>query len=87
MQEEILKDKRGMRIGKISTDSRGVSTIYNKINQKLGTIKIEASGKKIAYDRVNKKIAIYDMKNDVTKDSMNRKIGNGNLLLDFYFEK
>ena len=86
MADQILKDKRGIRFGKVSTDARGNATIYDKMNLRLGTIKVDSTGNQAAYDKMNRKLAIYDSKLDVTKDKMGRKIGKGNMLLGFFFQ-
>ncbi|HZK61996.1 MAG TPA: hypothetical protein VFC41_07950 [Anaerovoracaceae bacterium] len=85
MNEQALKDKRGIKYGKILSDTKGNSTIYDKMNSKLGTIKLDSSSHLIAYDKMNRKLATYDMKLDATKDSMGRKLGKGNMLLNFFF--
>lgn len=85
MNEQILKDKRGIRYGKISAESNGNSIIYDKLNNRLGTIKVDSSSHYIAYDKMNRKLATYDIRLDVTKDTMGRKIGKGNMLLNFFF--
>ncbi len=37
MADQVLKDKRGFTIGKISTDSRGIQTIKDPRGFKKGT--------------------------------------------------
>lgn len=86
MNEQVLKDKKGIKYGKISSDSKGNSTIYDKMSIKLGTIKVDSLSHLIAYDKMNRKLATYDPKADVTKDPMGRKLGKGNMLINFYFQ-
>lgn len=38
MDREIIKDKRGLKIGSTVTDLRGNITVYSKLNMKKGTI-------------------------------------------------
>lgn len=86
MTDQYLKDKRGIRYGRVSTDTRGNAIIYDKMNIRLGTIKIDSMGKLTAFDKMSRTIAVYDPKADLTKDKIGRRIGKGNTLLDLFFE-
>lgn len=85
MSEKILRDKRGVRYGKITTDLRGDATIYNEHNVRLGTISADITGKQNAHDSHNVRLATYDPKLNVTKDKLGRTIGKGDLLLSLFF--
>ncbi len=85
MADEYLKDKRGIRYGKISTDMRGNITYYNKTNIKIGTIKTDSLGKQTAYDKSLRPVAVYDPRTDTTKDRMGRRLSKGNTLVDLFF--
>lgn len=85
MADQVLRDKRGVRYGKITTDSRGDSTVYDGRNVKLGKISEDASGKLTAYDSRNVRLATYDPRMNVTKDKLGRTLGKGDLLLSLFF--
>lgn len=85
MSEQILRDKRGVRYGKITTDSRGDSTIYDERNVRLGKISEDSSGKLNAYDARSVRLATYDPRMNVTKDKLGRTLGKGDLLLSVFF--
>ncbi len=86
MSEQILKDKRGVKFGKITTDSRGDSTVYDARNVRLGKISEDASGKLVAHDTRNVALAIYDPRANVTKHKSGHTLGKGNLLISIFFE-
>lgn len=56
-------------------------TLRDKMNRKIGVIKTDSRGVQTIYDAMNRKKGIYDPKTNVTKDTMNRTIGKGNLLV------
>lgn len=85
MANEILKDKRGIKYGKISTDPRGNATIFDKLDRKLGSIKTDAAGNHVAYDKTNNKMAVYDPRNDITKNKIGNRVAKGNVLVDLFF--
>jgi hypothetical protein len=84
MADQVIKDKKNRKIGKIKTDFRGNDMIYDMLNRKLGKIE-NKRGELIAYDAMNRKLGTYDSDSDVTKDANNRKVGKDNLLLTFFF--
>jgi hypothetical protein len=43
-------------------------------------------GNLIAYDKMNRKLAVYDSKQNYTKDTKGRRLGKGNLLLNVFFQ-
>ncbi len=53
MADQILKDRMNRKIGVIKTDSRGVQTIYDKLNRKLGSYDPKTD---VTKDRLNRKI-------------------------------
>jgi len=86
MSEQILKDKRGVKFGKITTDLKGDSTVYDARNVRLGKISEDASGKLVAHDTRNVALATYDPRMNVTKDKSGHTLGKGNLLISMFFE-
>lgn len=86
MAKEILKNKKGLRIGYVSRDSKGNATIYDKHNKRLGVVKIDSSGNQTAYDNTSNRMAVYNLRSNVTKDRIGRTIGRGNVLVNLYFE-
>lgn len=55
--------------------------LRDKMNRKIGVIKTDSRGVQTIYDAMNRKKGIYDPKTNTTKDTMNRTIGKGNLLV------
>ncbi len=53
MADQILRDRMNRKIGVIKTDSRGVQTIYDKLNRKLGSYDPKTD---VTKDRLNRKI-------------------------------
>lgn len=85
MDREIIKDKRGLKIGSTVTDLRGNITVYSKLNMKKGTISPGIGGNLTAYDLRRMKIATYDVRRDETKDKMGKTISKGNVLVNLFF--
>ena len=84
MGREPILYARKNRIGYIETSITGRSIIRDKMNRKIGELK--PSGNRIvAYDGMLHKLGYYDKFRDATFDTMNKKIGKGNLLLNFFF--
>lgn len=55
--------------------------LRDRTNRLLGVIKTDARGIQTLYDPVNRKKGTYDPKTNETKDTVNRIIGKGNLLV------
>ena len=54
--------------------------LRDRMNRRLGVIKTDARGIQTLYDAMNRRKGTYDPKTNVTRDTMNRMIGTGNLL-------
>ena len=85
MREEIKNSSR-KRIGYIEDGPYGKKIILDDKALKLGEIREEYGGKLAVYDRMLHRLGHWDNRNDVTYDKNGRRIGNGNLLLNFLFE-
>ena len=58
--------------------------LRDKMNRKIGVIKTDTRGVQSLYDAMNKKKGTYDPHTNVTRDTMNRMVGKGNLLTTLY---
>lgn len=85
MADQIIKDRRNIRIGVIRTESNGNMIICDEMNRRLGVIKGDSQGVLTAYDSMNRRLGSYSPREDATKDTMNRRLGKGNMLQGFYF--
>lgn len=54
--------------------------LRDKMNRRIGVIKTDTRGVQTIYDAMNHRLGTYDPKTDVTRDTMNRRVGKGNLL-------
>ncbi len=54
--------------------------LRDKMNRKIGEIKTDTRGVQTLYDSMNRKKGTYDPKTNVTRDTVNRVVGKGNLL-------
>lgn len=54
--------------------------LRDKMHRKLGVIRTDARGVQTLYDARNRKKGTFDPKTNVTRDSMHRMVGEGNLL-------
>lgn len=50
------------------------------MNRKLGEIETKSNGVQILRDPMNDRLGEYDPKSNITRDRMNKKIGESNLL-------
>ena len=86
MAKEKIKDKRGCTLGSVETFLNGTAKVYDNKNIRIGELKPQ--GKQIiAYSKTAQKIAYWDESRNITFDKMGRKIGNGNLLLEIFFQE
>jgi hypothetical protein len=82
---EVIKDKRGFKIGSYDKQLNGKMIVYDKSGFKIGEIRPEGTYL-VAYDKKFIKMAKWNERDDYTYDKSNRRIGKGNLLLGMYFE-
>lgn len=83
MAAEVLRNKKGTKVGSIDTDARGKKTIRDAHGRKIGSIEADSKGVETLRDGSGRKLASYDPKTDKTKDHMGRPVGKGNSLLSF----
>ena len=85
MPDQIIRDKRGARIGSVRSDSRGNMTFFDSVNKRLGTVTMEANGYMTARDASGRKIGTYEARANVTRDARGIKTASGNALPDMFF--
>ena len=84
MGREPILDAKKKKIGYIETRPNGNSVITDIHFRKLGELKV--SGNRIeAYNAKFQKLGYYDKPHDATFDRSFKKLGKGNLLLNFFF--
>lgn len=85
MREEIKNSSR-KRIGYIEDGLYGKKIVLDDKAHKLGEIREEYGGKLVVYDWMLHRLGHWDNRNDITYDKNGRRIGKGNLLLNFLFD-
>lgn len=55
--------------------------IRNKASKQLGYIKTDSRGRQTAYNNKGEKLGCFDPKTNITKNSKNIALGNGNMLV------
>ncbi len=85
MGREPILDAKKKRIGYIeTTSSMGRTIIRDQVNRIKGELR--TSGNKIeAFDASHQRLGYYDKLRDETFDRSNKRLGKGNLLLNFFF--
>ena len=80
MATQIIRDKRNQIIGNVISVGNGFN-----IRDAKGTL-IGKIQNNIAYDGKMSKLGEYKPAQNATFDRMNRKLGNGDLLMSFFFD-
>lgn len=57
-----------------------IQVLRDRMNRKLGEIETKSNGVQILRDPMNDRLGEYDPKSNITRDRMNKKIGESNLL-------
>ncbi len=83
MAEQIIKDRRNKKLGKIKSGLGSNINVYDAMNRKVGQIRKGIFGQLKAYNGIGKQIASFDERTGAIKNSTGKTVAKKATQMDF----